>query len=167
MDGSLRVRRLGEDDWALLRDVRLTALAESPLAFASTHAREAGFDEQMWRSRTRTAAWFIALGADGTPVGILAGRDEDDTPDGERHVVAMWAAPAARGTGVGAGLLEAVTAWARDDGARTLTLWVVDGNDAARRLYEGWGFVSTGERQPVPGRISAMEEKYALVLVHR
>lgn len=157
------VRRMGEDDWARVRDIRLTALQDSPSAFASTYEREAAFDEATWRSRTRTAAWFLAY--DGTrAVGLVAGIHEEGAPVGERHVVSFWVAPDRRGRGVAGGLLEAVIDWARTEGADLVTLWVVDGNDPAARLYLRYGFQPTGERQPVPGSVSTVESKLGLHL---
>ena len=157
------VRRMSEDDWAQVREIRLAALQDSPTAFASTYGREAAFDEATWRSRTRTAAWFLAY--EGTrAVGLVAGIHEEGGSAGERHVVSFWVAPDRRGRGVAGALLDAVTDWAREQGADVVTLWVVEGNEAATRLYLRHGFQLTGERQPVPGSVSAIESKLALRL---
>jgi len=63
------------------------------------------------------------------------------------HVYAMWVAPDARGAGVGRALLDAVAGWARDRGCDHLVLSVTDSNEIARRVYEAYGFVDTGERR--------------------
>ncbi|MDP3207950.1 MAG: hypothetical protein Q8M65_02270, partial [Rhodoglobus sp.] len=47
--------------------------------------------------------------------------------------------------------------WAQDAAAHAIALWVSDGNDAARRLYERAGFVATGERDVI--RDAHMEER--------
>ncbi|MEV5506968.1 GNAT family N-acetyltransferase [Streptomyces orinoci] len=49
-----------------------------------------------------------------------------------------------RGLGLARSLLGAVVAEARREGARRLTLRVLGGNTAARRLYETEGFVQEG-----------------------
>ena len=163
MVGSTVVRRLGEGDWEQVRETRLAALQDSPAAFASTFEREVGFDEATWRSRLRTAAWFLAY--DGTHAGgLVAGIREPDAPEGERHVVSFWVAPDQRGRGVAAALLTSIIDWARADGAHVVSLWVVDGNEPATRLYVRHGFEPTGERQPVPGSVSAIESKLVLHL---
>jgi ribosomal protein S18 acetylase RimI-like enzyme len=61
-------------------------------------------------------------------------------------------------------LLTSIVEWALADGADLVTLWVVDGNEPASKLYERHGFRYTGERQPVPGSVSAVESKLALHL---
>jgi ribosomal protein S18 acetylase RimI-like enzyme len=55
--------------------------------------------------------------------------------------------PARQGEGVGAALLDAAIAVARERGMRRLLLRVLSGNDAARRLYESRGFEVEGARR--------------------
>ena len=76
----------------------------------------------------------------------------------------MWVHPDHRGTGVATALLEAVTTWARDDGASRLTLWVARTNDTAANLYRRKGFTATGESKPLPSNPSVLEDQLALDL---
>jgi GNAT superfamily N-acetyltransferase len=163
VDTSAVVRRVSEEAWEQVRDIRLTALQDSPSAFTSTYEREVVFDEATWRSRINTAAWFLV--DDGArAIGVAAGIHEDDAPAQERHVVSFWVAPEFRKRGVAGPLLSSVVDWARQDGARLVTLWVVDGNEPAAKLYRRHGFLPTGERQLVPGSASVFEEKLELRL---
>ncbi|WP_018334091.1 GNAT family N-acetyltransferase [Actinomycetospora chiangmaiensis] len=151
------IRRAVLADAAAVRDVRLRALAESPGAFASTLAREAALPDAGWRERVTTGAWFLAGTAEGI-VGVAVGIDDPDEPDA-RHLVGMWVEPAHRGDGTAWRLVDAVVGWAREDGARALALWVVDGNDRARRFYDRLGFRPTGERGPLPSDPTVRESR--------
>ncbi len=142
------VRRATPDDWQQSRTLRLRALADSPDAFSSTLDRELAFDDDVWRTRLQTAATFFAVDPYGTFHGTVTGLAPADEPE-SREVVAMWVDPDQRGLGIGTDLIEAVIAWARSDGAASIALWVADGNEAARRLYERSGFVDTGERDVI------------------
>lgn len=169
------VRQITTDDWELMRDVRLAALADAPSAFGSSYAREARFTEEQWRGRIneRSATFFAhddsaepaaaasaaladAGPADKGPAGtgpdraLPAGLAGVYVEDGEADLVSMWVRPSARGLGAGEALVEAAAAWARDRGYQTLFLWVTESNMPARRLYEQLGFTLTGESQPLP-----------------
>jgi GNAT superfamily N-acetyltransferase len=145
-----------------VRDVRLRALEEAPHAFASSLDREKAFDDAEWLRRVTTNAWFLAR-ADGRTVGLACGIPEPDDENG-RHLVGMWVEPAFRGRGLSDLLVAAVMAWTRREGAETLALWVVDGNDRALGFYERVGFEATGERQPLPGAPEVMESRMRLIL---
>ncbi len=54
------LRRLGPDDWAVARDVRLATVRDTPETFASTLQRELSLPEQSWRARLSGGAWFVA-----------------------------------------------------------------------------------------------------------
>jgi GNAT superfamily N-acetyltransferase len=54
----------------------------------------------------------------------------------------MWVAPAARRSGAGRELVDAVAEWGRTWGARRVVLWVVAGNEPAMRFYDRIGFHS-------------------------
>ena len=135
-----------EDDWRLLRSVRLAALADAPDAFRTTHADAVRYDDDRWRRQAgdRTLegehplATFVAVRPDGTGAGMVVGIDRGDCT----YVVAMWVAPEERGGGLFDRLLEAVRAWSPHE---RLELDVAAGNDRARRAYERHGFVVTGE----------------------
>ena len=153
-DGSLVVRRLQPDDWQVFRDIRLAALADSPSAFASTLAREQAFTEADWRWRLLNGCSVVATnGASGEPLGLAGGYLHEGVPE----LIAMWVHPAQRGTGAADAMVEAVAAWAREQDADRLRLWVVEGNDRAERVYRRLGFAHTGAAQPVPGNPSLTE----------
>lgn len=144
---SVVIRRAVPDEWAAARALRLRALADSPDAFASTLERELALDDAVFRTRLESAPTFFADDG-GELVGSVTVIEDRHEPGG-REIAGMWVAPEARRRGVGADLLRAALAWAADDGAAHVALWVADGNDAARRLYERLGFVDTGQRDVI------------------
>jgi GNAT superfamily N-acetyltransferase len=148
------VVRLTCDDWRLLRDVRLAALADAPHAYGSSLAAERDLDESRWRQRLDTGLWAVAL--DEEPAGLVG----TYLPDGDTPMlIAMWVDPGHRGRGVGDALVVEVLRWAEECSLRQLrsgenrwsnvVLRVADGNDAARKLFLRHGFTSTGRRQPL------------------
>ena len=73
----MEIRSTTGDDWELVRDVRLRALAEAPLAFGSTLADERDRSEDEWRrwagrGRSGDGVMFVADGGDRF-VGLASG----------------------------------------------------------------------------------------------
>ena len=152
----VQVRRVQPGQWREFRDIRLRALTDSPDAFASTLTRELAFDEADWQWRIANGCNVIAaIGSE--PVGLAGGY----LHDGEPELIAMWVQPETRGAGVAGALVDAVAAWAREQGADRLTLWVVEGNERAERVYQRLGFARTGAAQPVPGNPALTEAQMA------
>lgn len=141
---------LSPDDWQVWRKLRLAALAEAPHAFGSRLADWQGNGDraERWRDRLELPGSYnlIAL-FDGQPVGMASGVSTDEP--GVVELISMWVSPAARGRGVGDRLIQAVEQWARQGQAKVLRLSVMQGNEAAERLYRRCGFVGTG----VPGEV--------------
>lgn len=129
------VRRVGPDDWRDWRLMRQRALSEDPSAFSSSTTLWTGPDdtEERWRSRLSEGVCFIAYD-NATPVGMVAGMTAEDT----NQLISMWVAPEARRRGTGTALIESVIAW---NAGHSLSLRVLDGNDAAVRAYERQAFV--------------------------
>jgi RimJ/RimL family protein N-acetyltransferase len=71
----------------------------------------------------------------------------------------MFVHHTARRRGLGAALIEAVSAWARDCGAGQVSLWVAEGNDRALSLYQGLGFRLTGVTQPLAHTPSLLDRE--------
>ena len=153
-----------EDDWAKVRELRLRSLAESSEAFGSSLPRERRFTERHWRMRLRTSPTWLALDEAGLPMGIVSMINEPGSPADDRHVVGLWVAPEARRKGLGWALLDAVRSAAIDEGARTVSLWVMDGNLPAGDLYVRAGFTRTHERQRLPRDPELVEERWVLEL---
>lgn len=157
----ITVRRITEQDADLLRDVRLRALRDTPMAFSSTHASEAAFDAQEWRNRARhrsqsdNDSTFLAFDGDDC-CGIIGCFRKTDEP-AMGAIVSMWVAPQARRKGVGMRLMEAVERWAVQRGFSRLILDVVSNNAAAIAFYEKCGFHFTGETDSYPNDPSLSE----------
>jgi ribosomal protein S18 acetylase RimI-like enzyme len=152
------IRPLVPDEWAILRHTRLTALYESPHAFLATYERESGYDERRWRSEFTRGQWNIGF-VDDAPVSLLGVTRTLDTPADSRYLEYMWVEPESRGCGLAVHMLTVVLERLRTSGVRTAFLWVLDGNDAAMRLYKRVGFIRTNHCQPLPGRPGRSEER--------
>ncbi|HET7475503.1 MAG TPA: GNAT family N-acetyltransferase [Dermatophilaceae bacterium] len=154
------VTRLTEQDWATYREIRLEMLHESAFAFGSRYADAAQFDERHWRQRVRDNGVFLAT-LDGVPVGSATYSEAMSTNSQDAELVAMWVAPASRGTSAARLLVEEVLAEAARRGRRRVLLSVVETNEPARRLYRRCGFVETGNTEPHPNDACVNELRMA------
>jgi GNAT superfamily N-acetyltransferase len=160
---TVTVRRLGDEGWATLREVRLDALRDAPYAFNSTLDDECTHEEPTWRRRLRDQAWFVAVEG-ARAVGVAAGGHLGEPDPAVRTLRSMWVDPAHRGGGAAGHLVESVVEWARVDGASTLTLWALPAAARARSFYLGHGFVELpGATDDRPSRHPAMT-RYTLAL---
>jgi predicted GNAT family acetyltransferase len=140
------VLRLGPDDWELFREIRLRSLADSPDAFGSTLEREQAFTEADWRQRVSGPVYVVL---DPGPVSVGGIFEHDEVG----QVWGMWTDPAHRGRGHAHRILDAVTPL-----HDRVQLHVNLANPTARSVYERYGFVGTGEVEPLrPGSEQRME----------
>ena len=148
----LRAGHAGDE--ALLREMRLAALTDSPRAFGSTLEREkvrTGADWRRWFSPGVTYFWIDDAGAGAGIVAAVVDRDSRSA-----ELVSMWVRPDQRGRGLGDAMVAAVIAWAEEHGL-SLRLQVVQDNAPAVRLYERHGFSPTGDADVRPDGVRELK----------
>ena len=137
------------DHWRQLRSLRLEALTTDPQAFGATLAEEARLPEARWRARIDDArasgrAWLLVAERGGRMVGMIGALIKDDPETAQ--AIAFYVTPDARGSGVGAALLEQLIARvALAPAVSRIELRVRDGQNAAVALYRRAGFVVVGD----------------------
>jgi len=142
----IAVRVLDESEWALYRDVRLRALAESPDSFSATLTDEADRDEQFWRDRVTRTYWLLAERGP-VPQGIVSLGPYEEEPSAA-EVFGLYVVPDARGTGVAWRLVEAAAALAIQQAYLQLYYWVGTDNPRAIGFAKNFGFRTTSYRRP-------------------
>lgn len=153
-EAAIEVRRIRRDEWNRLKDIRLAALAQAPLAFITTLDEASAFPDSLWMERaasgseSTTQATFLAI-AEPRAVGLAIGIDRNEVAAGVVAVVSVFVSSDVRRRGVAQRLMVGVEEWARSIGRTTLSLWVVEGNEPAARLYEGMGYRATLDRQRI------------------
>jgi RimJ/RimL family protein N-acetyltransferase len=157
---------MDEREWVTLREVRLAALRESPDAFLSSHSEESAFEEQKWRAEFVRGEWTIEIRND-EPIALVGVTREQGTPPDECYLEYMWVSPGFRRRGVATDLIKTVLRHLLNRGFVTIWLWVLEGNEPARRLYEKCGFTSTGLTQRPPRGLSRSEELMRLIFRQR
>jgi GNAT superfamily N-acetyltransferase len=145
---NVAISRIGPADGAVLREVRLRGLAESPDAFGQSRSDAEQQAPDEWNvlarqaaSGNRRAVFFARTSVEGgSPsqvLGVVLGRRR---PPDTVMVFSMWVDPDARRSGIGRRLIEAVERWAAGWGANTTVLWVFATNEPAIRFYRCLGF---------------------------
>jgi hypothetical protein len=55
---------MNEEEWVVLREMRLAALQESPTAFLSSYSEESAYKEREWRAEFERGEWTIEVSND-------------------------------------------------------------------------------------------------------
>jgi ribosomal protein S18 acetylase RimI-like enzyme len=161
-----RIEILACDDWSGLRDIRLSALRDSPGSFLATEEQESGYNEQRWRTELARGHWHVGV-MDGLRVSLLGATREPGRPVHERFLEYLWVSPGWRRSGVGFQFFSLVLGRLQVAGVRTVFLWVMDGNDAAEQLYRKAGFEPVGQPVPLTARQGRSEQLFRLDLAGR
>jgi ribosomal protein S18 acetylase RimI-like enzyme len=147
---NVAIRRLVPADGPVYRRLMLEAYEQHPEAFTSSLAERAAMPLSFWEARLAAGAEPKELVVGAFCDGSLAGAAgiEFETREKARHkatLFGMFVRPGFRGARVGHTLVEAALAAAgARPGVRIVQLTVTEGNDAARSLYERFGFVAFG-----------------------
>lgn len=105
--------------------------------------------ERTWRARLDRPApeeRTLVVAIDGRAIGFAAigpSRDSDHGP-GDAEVYALYLDPGAWGRGLGRALFAAAVDDLRRRGHAAVSLWVLETNARARRLYEAAGMRADG-----------------------
>jgi ribosomal protein S18 acetylase RimI-like enzyme len=146
---SYSVRRLGSEDVAAYRALRLEGLELEPTAFASSLEDEMAQTDVEWQGKLARNATFGVFDGD-TLAGMATYYVESGRKLSHRgHLVGVYLRPEARGTGAANLLLAELLASARER-VTFLYLIVNAANGRARRFYQRLRFVEFGR---APGGI--------------
>lgn len=144
------IRRIRQDEGEVWRDIRARMVLDStetfledvdelrrrPSALLAEHARAAA-------SGGNRCVLFAEV--DGRVVGSVSGVTEGAFPE----LFGMWVDSSCRNSGIGARLVEQLTAWAsKEVGAAGLQLSVNETNSDAQRFYRRLGFEFDGRIAP-------------------
>ena len=147
------VRRVTEDDWPLLRAIRLEMLRDTPEAYLETLDDALAEGETQWRFRARRGSSGpanIAIAAeDGRPSRWVAYLACFVDAPARAHLVSVYVAPSHRGTGLATRMVDRVAEWAHADaGTSSMHLYVHEDNRRAHAFYRRYGFTETGATMP-------------------
>jgi ribosomal protein S18 acetylase RimI-like enzyme len=149
----LLIRPTTEEDWEILKTIRLAALLDSPTAFGLSYATAASYSDQQWRDRAspQIQPEFVIAMRQGQAIGLIG---DAVNASGEYNLIAMWIRPQDRGVGI-AGRLER--------GHQRIVLSVSPDNADAVSMYRRQGFTFLPEWEPLasqPGvNVQKMEWK--------
>jgi len=131
------------EDAAVLRELRLEALQNRPIAFASDYEEESQFPlsrtEEQLSDQTGNAV-FVAV-VDSRLIGMTGIGQYRHTK--EKHNGIIWGVyvqPAWRGKGISGQMIEACIGWAKDRSVKFVRLGVAAVNTSALNSYIRAGF---------------------------
>jgi ribosomal protein S18 acetylase RimI-like enzyme len=150
------IRAVQAGDGPIVRDVCMQMLLDAPEAFNARLAEVEGRSLSEWVlfvercARGTDMSAFLAEDSSGVCGFVHADAADPRVMPGTVLVSHLWAAPRQRGIGLGRELMNAVTKWAEDRQAASISLGVVESNLGAQKFYERLGYADIGIRVPLP-----------------
>jgi GNAT superfamily N-acetyltransferase len=103
----------------------------------------------------------IVAEIDGRPVGYAwAHREEDPEIEWDAELISMHVLPELKRRGIGRNLFTTVAKRLKEQGCKSLYLWVLEENHPARKFYESLGGQAAGKHQIVLGDRELTEVAY-------
>lgn len=165
---SFTLRILNNNDSAVLRTLRLQALADSPANFGADFGRESLQAASYFTDKINHPDNIGIFGAfDGTQLIAMMGLQRDSGLK-RRHCAKLWGvftAPAYRGQGISASLLQMLIRIARQQpGLLHVRLSVNARNTAAHQLYLRAGWTEYGREPDALSVNGEMQEEILMTL---
>lgn len=110
---TITIRQLKPDEWAVLKDVRLTALLTDPRVFGSRYEEECHKDESEWRAQLSSPKVALFVLFDGnSPIGMTAISYNKDDPEQKSAILwGSWLRPEYRKRGLSDMMYKARLTW--------------------------------------------------------
>jgi ribosomal protein S18 acetylase RimI-like enzyme len=144
------VRRVSAEEWKAFFELRLRFVENCPTAIFGDVGFMKSRPDSCWMtlasdmaSSANAAAFLAWMGnqAIGFVTVSAAG------PSSDFKIMMLYVDPAGRRFGLGRLLLMEALSFVRHKNATSVSLWVTDVNEDAKRLYEQTGFVDSGDRR--------------------
>lgn len=163
MTSEYGVRRIGQNEGEIYREIRLASLTDSPEAFETTLESALERSLESWIEQANSTASGAQRNTmlgfyEDVPVGIAALYQDPDMAD-VAHLIQVWVYPDHRGTELATHLVSHLFLWAKDCGYRQISTEVNIENTRAIRFYQKLGFQSTGEIRTLSCGSSKREAK--------
>ncbi|MCU0486876.1 MAG: GNAT family N-acetyltransferase [Anaerolineales bacterium] len=148
--GPVTIRVAQVEDAIRLRELRLEALLDAPVAFAADYERTAAEPVERWVQRINeytqgNQSVIYVAEAEGKLIGMTGlGRGHWQKTEHGGVIWGVYVQPAWRGLQLAEALIEACIAWGRGLGMTVVKLGVVTSNAAAIRCYLRCGFTVYG-----------------------
>ena len=143
----IEVTELHEDEWARLRDLRLSSLLESPQAFGGNYEDEKLYNEAHWRLGFKKLSFLVAT-FNGVDAGLMSVEILDGDFGATCWIGGCWTDPKLRGTGLMRAMFSYLDSNALENNWIVQGLGVWSDNFDAIKVYEAIGFIAMGEPQP-------------------
>jgi ribosomal protein S18 acetylase RimI-like enzyme len=146
----ITVREATVEDIPFLRAMIWDAILASPaqLAWYGLETMQQ-LEDQYWTNWAKAISpdpSFVAVDVSGRKLGTITVKPNDTNEPVQGWRIGIGVDDSARGYGIGELLMERAIAFARDQKAQHVTLFVDPTNAPAIRLYRRVGFIETGER---------------------
>lgn len=144
----MRIRTTDEQDWEILKEIRLAALLDTPTAFGVDYQTAINNSDQQWKQRSSSETqpnFWLAFKQEKAIGMIGSGVNQAD----RYNLIAMWVEPESRGLGVAECLVNAVKAHATSNGYQQVFLDVSPDNLTASQFYRKHSFVFIDEWEPL------------------
>jgi ribosomal protein S18 acetylase RimI-like enzyme len=152
MSNQIIIRQANVADAAALRQLRLEALQNRPVAFASDYHEEVQYPLSQTEERLKdqtTNATFVAL-ADSALVGMMGiGQSQHRNVRHNAMIWGVYVQPAWRGKNISGQMIEACIEWARKHSVKFVKLGVNATNTSALNSYIRAGFKVYGVESQV------------------